>query len=59
MEQFIITYNFEIFKPSNIYIYERQKNFKLELKANNINEIKDILKKQYNINPNYLNIKNL
>ena len=59
MQIFIITYNFQIFKPSNIYIYERQKNFKLELKANNIQEIKDILKKEYNLNPAYLTIKNL
>ena len=58
MQIFIITYNFQIFKPSNIYIYERQKNFKLELKANNIQEIKDVLKKEYNLNPAYLTIKN-
>ena len=57
MQTFLITYNFNIYKPSNIYIYERQKSFKLELKAKNIETIKDILINEYNLNPNYLTIK--
>jgi hypothetical protein len=58
MKTFIITYNFNVYRPSDIYTYNRQSAFKLELEAENIETVKDILKNEYNLNPTYFTIKN-
>jgi len=56
MKTFIITYNHNVFKPSNYDIFKQQQNFKLEILATDIREAKEILKNQYNKNPSYFTI---
>jgi hypothetical protein len=45
-----------VFKPSNYAIFKQQQLFKLEIQANNDDEVKEILKKEHNKNPFYFNI---
>lgn len=56
MKTFVVTYNHLVFKPSNYEVFKQQQNFKLEIQANNLEDVKEILKTQHNKNPFYFNI---
>lgn len=53
METFIVTYDFTVFKPSSLTVYDRQKAFIIEIIALNEVEARQILLKDYNKNPFY------
>ena len=53
MKTFTVTYDFNVFKPSNIHIYEQQKNFIVNIDATELQEAKVIFLKTYNKNPMY------
>lgn len=53
MKKFIVTYDFQVYKPSNIHIYERQKAFSLEVNAESETDARQILIKEHNKNPFY------
>lgn len=53
MKTFTVTYDFTVYKPSNIDIYESQKKFLINIDAEDLQEAKNILKNDYNKNPSY------
>ena len=56
MKKFKITYDHQVFKPSNLSIFERQQNFKLIIEAIDFQDAKIILKTKHNKNPFYFKI---
>lgn len=53
MKTFIVTYDFSVYKPSSLNIYEQQKSFKAEVKATDKTEARTIFMKEYNKNHFY------
>ena len=56
MKTFKITYNHNIYKPSNYDIFKQQQDWILTLEAEDIEQAKEILKKSHNKNPAYFSI---
>lgn len=59
MKKFEITYNHSVYKPSNIAILNKQKEFKVVIEASSIDLAKNKLKDNYNLNPFYFNFKEI
>ena len=57
MKTFVIVYDHSVYRPSNIGIYQQQKEFEVEIKADKEVYVWDILRKEYNKNPFYFKIK--
>lgn len=57
MKTYIVTYNHNVFKPSNYDIFKSQQSFKLEITAENEDKVKEILKTEHNKNPFYFSIQ--
>ena len=53
MVTYTVKYNFEVYKPSNIHIYNNQKLFSAVIVGDNLEEAKENFKNQFNKNPAY------
>jgi len=53
MKTFIVTYDFTVYRPSSLNIFDRQKSFSIEILAEDKTEARQILLKEHNKNPFY------
>jgi len=53
MKTFSVTYDFTVYKPSNLHIYEQQKGFSVVVSGSDLANAKNSFKKEFNKNPAY------
>ena len=53
MKTFSVTYDFTVYKPSNLHVYEQQKCFSVIVYGSDLSDAKDNFKKEFNKNPAY------
>ena len=57
--EFIIRYDHQKYKPSNHNLLKKQRQFKLTILANNLDDAKNKLRIEYNLNPFYFKFNNI
>lgn len=53
MKTFIVTYDFTVYKPSSLTIYDRQNSFSVDIVAEDLTEAKNKLRNEHQKNPFY------
>jgi len=56
MKKFKVTYNHDVYKPSNYEMFKAQQAWSITIEAEDLNTAKGKLKLMYIINPAYFNI---
>lgn len=57
--EFIVKYDHKKFKPSNYEILKNQKAFELKIMAKDLDEAKNKLRIEHNLNPFYFKFNNI
>jgi len=58
VEEYIVKYDHQKFKPSNYKVYQKEKDFELKIMAKDLEEAKMKLRNEHNLNPFYFKFNN-
>ncbi len=53
MKLFTVTYDFSVYKPSSISVYDRQLSFSVDIEAEDLADARNKLRNEHNKNPFY------